>query len=43
MTEKDSARCSNIEINNIWVLKVEADLPLDFAHKIVDKFKEITK
>ena len=40
MTEKDAARCSKIENKNIWVLKTEADLPMEFAHKIANKMKE---
>ena len=40
MTEKDAARCSKIENKNIWILKTEADLPMEFAHKIANKMKE---
>ena len=39
-SEKDAARCSKIENKNIWVLKTEADLPMEFAHKIANKMKE---
>ena len=40
MTEKDSVRCQNIDINNIWYLKVEADIQNDFIKKIAIKIKE---
>ena len=42
LTEKDAARCNNIENKNIWYLKTEADLPKEFVHKIVSKMKEKT-
>jgi subfamily B ATP-binding cassette protein MsbA len=40
MTEKDSVRCKAIDIKNIWYLKVEADIPDEFAEKIAIKIKE---
>ena len=43
MTEKDAARCSNMKNKDIWYLKTEAELPEDFAIKIVNKMKEKQK
>ena len=40
MTEKDSVRCKAIDVKNIWYLKVEADIPDEFAEKIAIKIKE---
>ena len=40
MTEKDAARCHKIDIKNIWVLKIEADLPDNFALELINKIKE---
>lgn len=40
MTEKDAARCHKIDIKNIWVLKIEADLPDNFALELLNKIKE---
>ena len=40
MTEKDAARCHKLDIKNIWVLKIEADLPENFALELINKIKE---
>ena len=40
MTEKDAARCHKLDIKNIWVLKIEADLPDNFAVELLNKIKE---
>ena len=39
MTEKDAARCHKIDQKNIWVLKIEADLPEEFINQIMNKVK----
>jgi len=40
MTEKDAARCRKIINKNIWVLKIEANLPEKFALQIANEMKE---
>jgi tetraacyldisaccharide-1-P 4'-kinase len=40
MTEKDSVRCQDIHLTNIWYLKVEADIHNDLIEKIAIKIKE---
>ena len=40
MTEKDAALCHKLDIKNIWVLKIEADLPDNFALELINKIKE---
>ena len=40
MTEKDAARCRKIINKNIWVLKIEANLPEKFALQIANQMKE---
>tara|TARA_B100001123_G_scaffold74907_2_gene84559 strand:+ start:4586 stop:7417 length:2832 start_codon:yes stop_codon:yes gene_type:complete len=40
MTEKDAARCQKLNNENIWILKIEAELPDHFLLDIVDKIKE---
>jgi ATP-binding cassette, subfamily B, bacterial MsbA len=40
MTEKDSVRCHDIDIPNLWFLKVESDLPGEFAEKILLLLKQ---
>ena len=42
MTEKDAARCRKITNKNIWVLKIDADLPEKFALQIAKKIKKRT-
>ena len=42
MTEKDAARCRKIINKNIWVLKIEANLPEKFALQIANEMKEKT-
>ena len=39
MTEKDSVRCRDINLKNIWYLKVEAKLLNELADKIAIKMK----
>ena len=39
MTEKDAARCRKIINKNIWVLKIEANLPEEFALQIANEMK----
>ena len=39
MTEKDAVRCSNMNLRNLWYLKVEVDMPLSFAEDIARKIK----
>jgi subfamily B ATP-binding cassette protein MsbA len=43
MTEKDAARCHKIQVKNIWVLKIEAELPDEFALQLVNEIKEKVK
>ena len=40
MTEKGAARCHKLDIKNIWILKIEADLPENFALELLNKIKE---
>ena len=40
MTEKDSVRCHDIDIPNLWFLRVESDLPDEFAEKILLLLKQ---
>ena len=40
MTEKDATRCSKITNKNIWVLKMDADLPEEFALQITKKIEK---
>lgn len=40
MTEKDAARCRKIINKNIWVLKIEAELPQKFTLKVASLIKE---
>ena len=42
MTEKDAARCRKIINKNIWVLKIEANLPEKFALQIANEMKAKT-
>ena len=39
MTEKDAVRCSNMNLRNLWYLKVEVDMPFSFAEDIARKIK----
>ena len=43
MTEKDAARCRKIINKNIWVLKIEAELPQKFSLKVASLIKEKTQ
>jgi len=43
MTEKDAARCHKMQVKNIWVLKIEAVLPDEFALQLVNEIKEKVK
>ena len=43
MTEKDAARCHKIQVKNIWILKIEAELPDEFALQLVNEIKEKVK
>jgi subfamily B ATP-binding cassette protein MsbA len=40
MTEKDSVRCLDLGVKNIWYLKVEADIQNELVEKIAFKLKE---
>jgi tetraacyldisaccharide 4'-kinase len=40
MTEKDSVRCLELGVKNIWYLKVEADIQNELVEKIAIKLKE---
>ncbi len=39
MTEKDAVKCSHMQLDNCWVVSVEAELHQDIEHK----FKELVK
>lgn len=39
MTEKDAVKCENFTINNLWWIKVEAQINKDFFDAVLNKIK----